>query len=534
MIGNSEKVSKMNTISTQDRFRGALVGLAVGDAIGTSAEFMARGSFPPVTDMLGCGPFQLKPGQWTDDTSMALCLAESLIEKNVFDASDQMDRYCRWYKLGYLSSTGRCFDIGITTRNALERYQRTRKPFAGSTDVQSAGNGCLMRLAPVPMAFFGDIEMAEYYSGRSSRTTHGAKECVDASRLFGRMLHRALDGADKSTIMLADANKFRGAKSIQSIAMGNYLHFSRGEIKGSGYVVESLQAALWCFHKTKSYDEAVLMATNLGDDADTTAAICGQLAGAYYGYSCIPKKWKVNISLHDNILEFADALYDNNQANSRASKADYFIDSFEDEHNHLRDTVLAESQQQRTNQFNLCFVDLAPNQVSWSKNSPTTKCLAKMKSPFQYLIFLYLLSIAKSYRLNPLDVPDVYGILSGADMVYSPDILLAASSLWLPSTMDKDEVSPYLEGFENFWQKGIPYLIQLNNEKNALTSKINHQYTEEMLRIKILDRLNSILNGISNSIASRNDIYIFLQICNAKYDYLLMERILKAIIAAAS
>jgi hypothetical protein len=137
----------------RERYRGALLGLAVGDALGTTLEFKAPGTFKPVTDMVGGGPFGLKPGQWTDDTSMALCLAESLIEKRGFDPKDQMDRYCRRWKEGYLSSTGTCFDIGITVRTALAHYLRTGEPFAGSTDPFTAGNGSLMRLAPVPLAY---------------------------------------------------------------------------------------------------------------------------------------------------------------------------------------------------------------------------------------------------------------------------------------------------------------------------------------------------------------------------------------------
>ncbi len=116
-----------------DRFHGCLLGLAVGDAVGTTVEFRARGTFQPLTDMIGGGPFNLKAGQWTDDTSMALCLATSLIMKKGFDPVDQMERYRDWYKKGYLSSTGRCFDIGNTVRSALEMYPRTKNPFSGST-----------------------------------------------------------------------------------------------------------------------------------------------------------------------------------------------------------------------------------------------------------------------------------------------------------------------------------------------------------------------------------------------------------------
>ena len=129
-----------------DRYRGCLLGLAVGDALGTTLEFQPPGSFEPTADKVGGGPFRLKPGQWTDDTSMALCLAESLIERRGFDPVDQLERYCCWYRTGHLSSTGRCFDIGSTTRAALHRFERTREPCCGSTDPATAGNGSIMRL----------------------------------------------------------------------------------------------------------------------------------------------------------------------------------------------------------------------------------------------------------------------------------------------------------------------------------------------------------------------------------------------------
>src|SRR5262245_42378578 len=113
------------------RFRGCLLGLAVGDAVGTTVEFCPRGTFEPLVDMVGGGPFGLRPGQWTDDTSMALCLATSLVERGGFDAEDQMNRYCRWAEEGYLSSTGVCFDLGTTVAHALQRYRRDGRPYAG-------------------------------------------------------------------------------------------------------------------------------------------------------------------------------------------------------------------------------------------------------------------------------------------------------------------------------------------------------------------------------------------------------------------
>ena len=130
-------------MDTEDRFRGCLLGLAVGNAVGTTLEFKPPGSFKPISDMVGGGPFRLKPGEWTDDTSMALCLAESLIAKQCFDPSDQLQRYLKWYREGHLSSNGRCFDIGNTVRHALTRFEKTGEPYSGSTDHSSAGNGSL-------------------------------------------------------------------------------------------------------------------------------------------------------------------------------------------------------------------------------------------------------------------------------------------------------------------------------------------------------------------------------------------------------
>src|SRR5580658_3419056 len=144
----------MRTMDATSRYRGCLLGLACGDAVGTTVEFQPRGSFPAMTDMVGGGPFELAPGQWTDDTSMALCLAESLLHCNGFDARDQMSRYANWWREGYLSSTGECFDIGITTRGALERFLITGNPFSGSPHPNTAGNGSLMRLAPVVLFYY--------------------------------------------------------------------------------------------------------------------------------------------------------------------------------------------------------------------------------------------------------------------------------------------------------------------------------------------------------------------------------------------
>jgi ADP-ribosyl-[dinitrogen reductase] hydrolase len=257
--------------------------------------------------MVGGGPFGLPAGAWTDDTSMALCLATSLVECQGFDARDQMDRYVRWHEQGYLSSTGTCFDIGTTVRGALARYKRTGDAFAGSTDPYQAGNGCVMRLAPVPMWFHPDLAVMEHYAAESSRTTHGTAECLDACRLLAGVLHRAFAGRQKDDVLLADA-AFAGAPTIAAIARGAYRDKARDDIRGTGYVVDCLEAALWCVWTTETFEAAILTAANLGDDADTTAAVAGQVAGAMYGLEGIPRRWRETVAMAEFIIGLADRL----------------------------------------------------------------------------------------------------------------------------------------------------------------------------------------------------------------------------------
>ena len=307
----------MSEPTTRDRFRGCLLGLAAGDALGTTLEFKRPGTFQAIDDLIGGGPFRLEPGQWTDDTSMALCLAASLIERGEFDPVDQMQRYLRWRDEGYFSSTGTCFDIGSTVARALSRFIGTDEPYAGSSDPYTAGNGSLMRLAPVPMYFADDAAQAIRGSADSSRTTHGAEEAVDACRYFAGLLVAALRGVDKATLLSARYCPVEGlwarsplAEKIAEVADGSFKHREPPEIRGTGYVVESMEAALWAFHKSQDFRDGALLAANLGDDADTTAAIYGQIAGASYGAEAIPAKWRESVSMATDITSMADSLYD--------------------------------------------------------------------------------------------------------------------------------------------------------------------------------------------------------------------------------
>ncbi len=303
----------------REKFQGCLLGLAAADAVGTTVEFEPPGSFEPVTDMTGGGPFNLNPGEWTDDTSMALCLAESLIECKGFSPEDQMDRYIRWFKDGHLGSNGKCFDIGITTRKALNRYSETGDPYSGSTDSRSAGNGSIMRLAPVPMFYARDAKKAIENSAESSRTTHGALACLDACRLFSALIVGALTEVDKDKLLSANYcpvsvdnywSQYPLCPEIAEISKGSFKRKEPPEIQGSGYVVKSLEAALWAFYKTDTYKDGCLLAVNLGDDADTTAAVYGQLAGAFYGVEGIPAPWLEKLALRDTIYSFSNRLYE--------------------------------------------------------------------------------------------------------------------------------------------------------------------------------------------------------------------------------
>ena len=294
--------------AARDRARGCLLGLAAGDAIGTTVEFKARGSFAPLTDMIGGGPFKLAPGQWTDDTTMALCLAESLAAEQTVDQIDLMERFQRWMEQGENSVTGTCFDIGITTRAAIARFAAGGSAASGSSDGQSAGNGSLVRLAPLAIFAARDRANAEFLALKQSRSTHAAKECLDACKLFVSILIDALSGADPAAATRPRVMSL--SPKLLFINAGEWRQKSREQIHSSGYVVHTLEAALWAVGTTDNFRDAVLTAANLGDDADSVAAVAGQLAGALYGESGIPAEWLAKLAWRDKLAGLADTLFD--------------------------------------------------------------------------------------------------------------------------------------------------------------------------------------------------------------------------------
>jgi len=297
--------------SGRDRAIGALVGLAVGDAVGTTLEFKPPGTFAPIDDMVGGGPFGLPAGAWTDDTSMAMCLAESVLDTGDLDPTDQLRRYVAWRRRGYWSSTGTCFDIGGTTSSALSRFEHTGAVVDDTIDQSSAANGSLMRLAAVPIRWHTDIAEAAERSAESSRTTHPAERPVDACRLAGAIIAALVQGADADDVLGPEFWQWGDLHpAVDAIARGSWQTKEPPQIRGTGYCVAALEAALWAVGGADDYRSAVLRAANLGDDADTTAAIAGQIAGARWGWSGIPADWRERIVRAERITAIAGRLYD--------------------------------------------------------------------------------------------------------------------------------------------------------------------------------------------------------------------------------
>ncbi len=274
----------------KDRAIGALVGLAIGDAVGTTVEFRSRDSFQPLTDMVGGGPFNLKPGEWTDDTSMALCLAQSLQHSGGrLDPRDLLARFSNWYRHGLNSVTGECFDIGNATRAAVERFERTGS-LVNNDDESMQANGSIMRLAPAVICAASE-ERAVELARAQGRTTHAANGPDQCCAALASDLWTIIETGRLPESVTASSGK------------------SRASIVSSGHAPATLEAARWAVATTGSFRDAVLAAVNLGDDADTVGAVAGQIAGALYGVSGIPSGWMATLAWREQIEELAGALW---------------------------------------------------------------------------------------------------------------------------------------------------------------------------------------------------------------------------------
>ncbi len=297
--------------SARDRAVGALLGLAAGDAVGTTLEFKAPGSFAPIDDLVGGGPFALQAGQWTDDTSMALCLAESILDRGDLDPADQLRRYVLWRQKGYLSSTDRCFDIGGTTSGALSRFEHTGAVTDARINDDAAANGSLMRLAGVPIRWHRSVDEAADRSGESSRTTHPAARPVDTCRVLGAMTAALIAGTSADDVLVPGFWRYGALHpEVEAVARGSWQQKEPPAIRGTGYCVDALEAALWAVGGADDFRDAVLRAANLGNDADTTAAIAGQLTGARWGASGISASWRDKVTSAARITSLAESLYE--------------------------------------------------------------------------------------------------------------------------------------------------------------------------------------------------------------------------------
>lgn len=298
----------------QDRAAGAFLGLAVGDALGTTLEFEQRGTFALIRDIVGGGPFDLPAGYWTDDTSMALCLADSLLENGGYDSYDVMDRYRAWRDHGYRSSTGVCFDIGGQTSRSIDDFLTGDGTVPADTPRStSAGNGAIMRLAPAVIAAFGSRSPVEIIrlASVSARETHYSYEAEAGTEVFAAMLVRALRGDTKDDI--TDVERWSTGEHYDAVVAALELPLlpamDAGDLDSSGYIIASLCAAVWAFLTTNTFEDGALAVVNLGGDADTNGAIYGQLAGAHYGLDGIPRSWREKTLLHDEIIGLAEKLF---------------------------------------------------------------------------------------------------------------------------------------------------------------------------------------------------------------------------------
>jgi len=289
-------------IDVRDSRIGMMIGLAIGDAMGAPIEFTSsREPEDYVTSYLTGGVHNVSLGEFTDDTSMALAMADAFLTSKTFDPHLVMDNFLKWRDEGAYSPRGVMFDCGNTVASALMRYENDKSnPFAGSTDPLSAGNGGLMRLAPAILAAC-ELDEAVRFAAQSTRLTHGADEAIFYSELLAEELWNQ------------EPNKMHPETK-------HPLDISRNEVMSGGYVKETYQAAWWAFQTTNCFEDCIIKAINRGHDTDTTGAVAGMIAGAMYGYSSIPQWMLDGLQWHDKIKNIAEALIEMAEINRETPK----------------------------------------------------------------------------------------------------------------------------------------------------------------------------------------------------------------------
>jgi ADP-ribosylglycohydrolase len=314
------------TIQNVDYFKeikSALFGVAVGDALGVPVEFKTRETLRknPVTDKIGYGTYNLPPGTWSDDSSLTFCLAEALTQD--FDLNVIGQNFVKWAHENYWTPHGDVFDIGIATSKAISRLAKGEKPeLAGGFKENDNGNGSLMRILPL-VFYLLDKPINERFdiTRKVSSITHGHIRSVIACFYYLEFAKQILEGKDIFEIyknLQTEISNYLAKLGINPTEIANFDRLLKGnifkidesDIQSSGYVLHTLEASIWSLMTTDNYKEAVLKAVNLGDDTDTTGAVTGGLAGLYYGFDNIPKKWLRQIARYRDIENLAERLND--------------------------------------------------------------------------------------------------------------------------------------------------------------------------------------------------------------------------------
>lgn len=282
----------MNKFELKNRSLGTFIGLIVGDALGTTLEFQKRDSHPMHTEIKGGGVFNLPLGGWTDDTCMALAVADALITDKNYNAETVAQNFLNWYQNGAYSFNQKCFDIGRTTAQALRKYKaNSTTPYHGLTDADSSGNGGIMRLAPIFTFFHANQELGQRAAIDQSLITHASLLCKEYAKKSSQIVYSAFRSERHS-----DFEKFQ--------------HLKRDEVKSTGYVVDTYEAACWAIAQTSSFEDALILAVNLAGDADTVGAVTGMFAGAIYGLSNIPIRWRDSLILSKELHNTAELLFE--------------------------------------------------------------------------------------------------------------------------------------------------------------------------------------------------------------------------------
>lgn len=276
----------------KNKFYGCFFGSIVGDALGMPYEFKKASEITYEPIMQSGGPFNLPKGCWTDDTSMMLCLAKSLIEKQGFDAQHQLLKYLCWYEDGINSATGVCFDIGAQTEEALLQFSFDTTKIVADHQKYRAGNGALMRINPIPLVYGGNSEKLKVVSELSTITTHNNDQCIISSGLCCTLI---------DLIITCNTHKE---------VLKHCFPLDETAFDVDGYVYGSLCAAMHCFYTTNSFEDCMEAIIKLGGDTDTNACIAGMLAGAYYGFDSIPKEWINDLVKLEELHEVCDQLFE--------------------------------------------------------------------------------------------------------------------------------------------------------------------------------------------------------------------------------